>query len=79
MELSEVKNKEKLISEVSAITNRESKTSLTRESFEEISKVINEERTRLYEKKKMLKECEGKTPLEQAEIIAKYLANKKTN
>ena len=79
MQVSEIKNKDQLISEVSAITNRKSSSNLTRETMIQLSKVINEERTRLYEKKKMLKECEGKTPLEQAEIIAKYLANTKTN
>ena len=79
MQVSEIKNKDQLISEVSAITNRKTSSNLTRETLEQLSKVISEERTRLYEKNKMLKECEGKTPLEQAEIIAKYLANKKTN
>lgn len=76
MQVSEVKNKEQLISEVSAITSRESKTNLTKESFEEISKVINEERTRLYEKKKLEKELEGKTPLERAKIMAEYFSKK---
>ena len=76
VECSEIKNKDKLISEVSAISNRNGVTNLTKESFEEISKVINEERTRLYEKKKMEKELEGKSPLERAKIMAAYFSKK---
>ncbi len=79
MELSEVKNKEKVISTVSAITSNESKVKLSKNSLEEISKVINEERTRLYEKKKVSDALEGLTPEERAKIIADYLSKKKNN
>ena len=68
-----------MISEVSAITSKDSKTKLSKESLEEISKVINEERTRLYEKKKVNDALEGLTPEERAKIIADYLAKKSSN
>ena len=68
--------KDAIISEVSAITSKEKKTTLTKESLEQISKVINEERVRLYEKKKMEKELEGKTPMEKAKIMAEYISKK---
>ena len=79
VQTSEIKNKEQIISEVSAITNRESKAKLTTDSLEEISKVINEERTHLYNKKKMEKELEGKSPLERAKIMAEYFSKKQAN
>ncbi|MBQ0009005.1 MAG: DNA primase [Firmicutes bacterium] len=77
MQASEVKNKDLVISEVSAISTKENKTKLTKDSLEEISKVISEERTRLYEKKKLEKELEGKTPMERAKLMAEYLSKNK--
>ena len=76
MQASEAKYKDEAISEVSALSVKESKTKLTKESLEEISKVINEERTRIYERKKLEKELEGKTPMEKAKIMAEYYSSK---
>ena len=77
MQISEIKNKDKMISEVSAITSKDNKTKLSKESLEEISKVINEERTRIYEKKKMNDSLEGLSPLERAKIMTEYLSKQK--
>ena len=73
----EIKNKEQLISEISAITFRKDKQKFSKRTLEDCETVIQEERTKIYEKNALKQACLGKTPEEQARIIADYISKKK--
>ena len=73
----EIKNKEQLISEISAISFRKDKTKFSKRTLEDCETVINEERTKIYEKNALKQACLGKSPEEQARIIAEYISKKK--
>ena len=77
MELSEIKNKDILISEVSAISSRSESQTFNSQVLKDIGQVINDERTRVYERNKMRQALEGKTPTEQARIMQEYFSKKK--
>lgn len=76
IEATDIKNKEQLLSEVSAISFRKDKATFSKQTLEDCKKVISEERTRLYNKNAMKSACEGKSPQEQAKIIADYFSKK---
>lgn len=73
----EIKNKEQLISEISAISFRKDKQKFSKRTLEDCETVINEERTKIYEKNALKQACLGKSPEEQARIIAEYISKKK--
>lgn len=73
----EIKNKEQLISEISAISFRKDKAKFSKRTLEDCESVINEERTKIYEKNALKQACLGKSPEEQARIIAEYISKKK--
>ena len=73
----EIKNKDQLISEISAISFRKDKQKFSKRTLEDCETVINEERTKIYEKNALKQACLGKSPEEQARIIAEYISKKK--
>ena len=73
----EIKNKDKIISEISAISFRKDKAKYSKKTLEDCQVVINEERTKIYEKNAMRQACIGKSPEEQARILTEYLSKKK--
>jgi len=73
----DIKNKEDVVSEISAISFRKDKTKFSKQTLKDCNTVINEERTKIYEKNTMRQACEGKSPEEQAKIIAEYISKKK--
>ena len=73
----EIKNKDDIISEITAIGFRKDKAKFSKKLLEDCEVVINEERTKIYEKNALKTECEGKSPEEQARILAEYLKKKK--
>ncbi len=72
----DIKNKDEIISEITAIGFRKDKEQYSKKILEDCQVVINEERTKIYEKNLLKQECEGKSPEEQARIIAEYLKKK---
>ena len=72
----EIKNKEDVISEISAISFRKDKTKFSKKTLEDCQNVINEERTKIYEKNTLKQACLGKSPEEQALILKEYLSKK---
>ena len=72
----DIKNKDEIISEITAIGFRKDKEQYSKKVLEDCQVVINEERTKIYEKNLLKQECEGKSPEEQARIIAEYLKKK---
>ena len=72
----DIKNKDKIISEISAISFRKYKAKYSRKTLEDCQVVINEERNKIYAKNALKQECLGKSPEEQARIIAEYLKKK---
>ena len=72
----EIKNKEDVISEISAISFRKDKTKFSKKTLEDCQNVINEERTKIYEKNTLKQSCVGKSPEEQARILKEYLSKK---
>lgn len=73
----DIKNKDEILSEVSAISFRKDKTKFSKQTLEDCKKVINEERTRIYEKNALKQACLGKTAEEQAKILTEYLSKRK--
>lgn len=73
---SDIKNKDELLSEVSAITFRQSKVEFTKEALQDCGDVIEKEKARLHERKTLKGALEGKSPEEQARILTEYLAKK---
>lgn len=73
----EIKNKDQLISEISAISFRKDKQKFSKRTLEDCETVIQEERTKIYEKNALKQACLGKSPEEQARIIAEYISKKK--
>ena len=72
----DIKNKDEIISEITAIGFRKDKAKYSKKTLEDCQVVINEERTKIYEKNVLKQQCEGKSPEEQARIIAEYLKKK---
>ena len=72
----DIKNKDEIISEITAIGFRKDKEKYSRKVLEDCQVVINEERTKIYEKNVLKQQCEGKSPEEQARIITDYLKKK---
>ena len=72
----EIKNKEDIISEISAISFRKDKAKFSKKTLEDCQSVINEERTKIYEKNTLKQACLGKSPEEQALILKEYLSKK---
>ena len=72
----DIKNKDEIISEITAIGFRKDKAKYSMKTLEDCQVVINEERTKIYEKNVLKQQCEGKSPEEQARIIAEYLKKK---
>ena len=73
----DIKNKDDILSEISAIGFRKDKTKYSKKTLEDCEQVINEERTKIYEKNALRQACLGKTPEEQAKILTEYLSKKK--
>jgi DNA primase len=73
----ELRNKEEVINEISAISFRKDKTKFSKKTIEDCITVINEERTKIYEKNKLRQECEGKSVEEQARILKEYISKRK--
>ena len=73
----DIKNKDQIISEISAISFRKDGAKFSKKLLEDCETVINEERTKIYEKNALKQACLGKSAEEQARIIAEYLKNKK--
>ena len=73
----EIKNKDDIISEISAISFRKDKAKYSKKTLQDCQVVINEERTKIYEKNRLRQECLGKTPEEQARILTEYLSKRK--
>ena len=73
----ELKNKDDIISEISAISFRKDKAVYSKQTLEDCKVVINEERVKIYEKKKLRQECLGKSPEEQARLLTEYLSKRK--
>lgn len=73
----EIKNKEEIISEVSAISFRKDSAKFSKQTLEDCKNVINEERTKIYEKNAMKQACLGKSAEEQAKILTEYLSKRK--
>lgn len=73
----EIKNKDEIISEVSAISFRKDSAKFSKQTLEDCKNVINEERTKIYEKNAMKQACLGKSAEEQAKILTEYLSKRK--
>ena len=73
----DIKNKDEIISEISAISFRKDKAKFSKKTLEDCQVVINEERTKIYEKNALKQACIGKSAEEQARIIAEYLQKRK--
>ena len=73
----DIKNKDDILSEISAIGFRKDKTKFSKKTLEDCEQVINEERTKIYEKNALRQACLGKSPEEQARILTEYLSKKK--
>ena len=73
----DIKNKEEIISEISAISFRKDKAKYSKKTLEDCQVVINEERTKIYEKNTLKQACLGKSPEEQARILTEYLSKRK--
>ena len=73
----DIKNKDEIISEISAISFRKDKAKFSKKTLEDCQVVINEERTKIYEKNALKQACLGKSAEEQARIIADYLSKRK--
>ena len=73
----DIKNKDDIISEISAISFRKDKTQFSKRTLQDCQAVIDEERTKIYEKNKLKQDCLGKSPEEQARILTAYLSKKK--
>lgn len=76
IQASEAKQKEQLISELSAIIFRKDKAPKSKEAINELAKVIVSEREQVYKKNEMRKAMLGKSPQEQAQIMKEYLLKK---
>jgi len=72
----DIKNKEEVISEISAISLRKDKAKYSKKMLEDCQDVINEERVKIYEKNALRQACFGKSPEEQAKIMTDYLKKK---
>ena len=72
----DIKNKDEIISEISAISFRKDKAKYSKKVLEDCQVVINEERTKIYEKNTLKQQCLGKSAEEQAQILAAYLKKK---
>ena len=77
--VSDIKNKNDIISEISAISFRKDKAKFSKRALHDCQVVINEERTKIYEKNKLKQDCLGKSPEEQARILTEYLSKKNKN
>lgn len=73
----DIKNKDKIISEISAISFRKDKAKFSKKTLEDCQAVINEERTKIYEKNALKQACLGKSAEEQARILTEYLSKRK--
>ena len=73
----EIKNKEEIMSELSAISFRKDNIKFSKETLEDCNTAINEERTKIYEKNALKKAYLGKSPEEQAKILTEYLSKRK--
>ena len=73
----DIKNKDQIISEISAISFRKDKAKYSKKTLEDCQVVINEERTKIYEKNALKQACLGKSPEEQARILKDYLSKRK--
>ena len=73
----DIKNKDDIISEISAISFRKDKAKYSKKTLEDCQVVINEERTKIYEKNALKQACVGKSPEEQARILTEYLSKRK--
>ena len=73
----DIKNKDDILSEITAIGFRKDKTKFSKKTLEDCELVINEERTKIYEKNALRQACLGKSPEEQARILTEYLSKKK--
>lgn len=72
----DIKNKDEIISEISAISFRKDKAKYSKKTLEDCQVVINQERTKIYEKNALKQQCLGKSPEEQAQILTEYLKKK---
>ena len=72
----EIKNKDEIISEISAISFRKDSTKFSKKKMEDCVSVINEERTKIYERNKFRQEFEGKSVEEQARLLKEYISKK---
>ena len=75
----DIKNKDEIISEISAISFRKDKAKFSKKTLEDCQVVINEERTKIYEKNALKQACLGKSAEEQARIITDYLSKRNKN
>ena len=73
----DIKNKDDILSEISAISFRKDKAKYSRKTLEDCQVVIKEEREKIYEKNKLRQDCLGKSPAEQARILTEYLSKRK--
>ncbi len=73
----DIKNKEEVLSEISAISFRKDKETFSKKKLEDCQNVINEERTKIYKKNALKQAIEGKSPEEQARILTEFLNDKK--
>ena len=73
----DIKNKDQILSEISAISFRKDKAKYSKKTLEDCQVVINEERTKIYEKNTLKQACLGKSPEEQARILTEYLSKRK--
>ena len=73
----DIKNKEEVLSEISAISFRKDKETFSKKKLEDCQNVINEERTKIYRKNALKQAIEGKSPEEQARILTEFLNDKK--
>ena len=72
----DIKNKDEIISEISAISFRKDKAKYSKKTLEDCQVVINQERTKIYEKNALKQQCLGKSAEEQAQILTEYLKKK---
>ena len=73
----DIKNKDDILSEISAISFRKDKAKYSKKTLEDCQVVIKEEREKIYEKNKLRQDCLGKSPAEQARILTEYLSKRK--
>ena len=73
----EIKNKDQIINEISAINFRKDKAKYSKKTLEDCNTVINEERTKIYEKNALRQACQGKSVEEQAKILKDYISKTK--